>query len=191
MKILMIISNGFEETEAVAPYDILKRAGVNVDIYSITGDYELTSTHNMIIKANQLVPEVVDKDYAEKLANIYDGIVLPGGQPNAGNLQKDSRVISIVRAFNNLGKVVSAICAAPCVLQRAGIVSDKRITSYPGCVDESDCREFTGENVVRDGNIVTGKAAGCAIDFGLEILKALGMNKESEQIKEQIFYNFV
>ena len=187
----MIISNGFEETEAVAPYDILKRAGVNVDIYSITGDYELTSTHNMIIKANQLVPEVVDKDYAEKLANIYDGIVLPGGQPNAGNLQKDSRVISIVRAFNNLGKVVSAICAAPCVLQRAGIVSDKRITSYPGCVDESDCREFTGENVVRDGNIVTGKAAGCAIDFGLEILKALGMNKESEQIKEQIFYNFV
>ena len=188
MKILILLSNGFEETEIIAPADILVRAGVQVEILSITDTCEMISTHNFILHADAVLQSVVDKNDADIIANDYDGVFLPGGQPNAGNLQQDRRVIELVKAFDRQNKLVSAICAAPCVLEKAGLLADKKATSYPGCVDKNNCREYTGDKVVRDGNIVTGKAAGAAIDFGLELLCALDMAKKAAEVRTQIFY---
>lgn len=188
MKILILLSNGFEETEIIAPADILVRGGVQVELCSITGIREMTGTHKFILLADSVLPSVVDEETAELIASKYDGVFLPGGQPNASNLQQDLRVIELVRAFHKQDKLVSAICAAPCVLEKAGLLTDKRATSYPGCVNSDNCREYTDEKVVRDGKVVTGKAAGAAIDFGLELLWALDMGEKAIEVKKQIFY---
>lgn len=188
MKVLMLLSDGFEEMEALAPADVLIRGGVEVEISSITGSTSLKGTHNIIINANSTIPETITDAQAADISGKYDAICLPGGQPNASNLQKDDRVIALVKAFYNAGKITSAICASPCVLERAGLLKDKKATSYPGCVDPANCKEYTDEKVVRDGLIITGKAAGTAIDFGLEILKGLGLENEAEKVEKQIFY---
>lgn len=188
MKVLFLLSNGFEEMEAVAPMDVLIRGGVEVELCSITGHLELTGTHNMVIKANSLLAKTVGEEEADVIAAGYDAICLPGGQPNASNLQKDMRVILLVKAFYKAGKIISAICASPCVFEKAGLLKDKRATSYPGCVDPANCLEYTQDKVVRDGRVITGKAAGCAIDFGLEILVGLGLETEADTVQKQIFY---
>lgn len=188
LKILMLLSNGFEEMEAIAPADVLMRGGVDVSICSITGSNELKGSHNIKIISSDVLSDNLTLENAAEFARIYDGVILPGGQPNASTLRDDDRVIAIVKAFYNAGKITSAICASPCVLERAGLLKGKRATSYPGCVNPASCGEYTDEKTVRDGVIITGKAAGTAVDFGLEILRALGLEDKAETVKNQIFY---
>ena len=188
MKMLMLLSDGFEETEAVAPADIIIRGGVNVEICSITGKNILIGTHNIKILADSVLPEYIDACAAKEIEIKYDGVILPGGQPNATTLQNDERVIEIVKAFYDAGKITSAICASPCVLEKAGLLTGKKATSYPGCINPESCGEYTDDRAVRDGIVITGKAAGTAIDFGIEILRGLGLTKEADTVRAQIYY---
>ena len=110
------------------------------------------------------MPDTVDAETAAKIAERYDGVILPGGQPNASTMQKDERVICIVKSFYAKGKLTAAICAAPCVFEKAGILEGKRATSYPS------------------------RGAGTAIDFGLEILRGIGLSEQAETIRTQILY---
>ena len=101
MKMMVLLSNGFEEVEAVAPVDILKRAGVAVDIYSTTGNDILKGAHNIDFLADKILPDNIN---SKELSDNYDGVILPGGLPNAHNLRDDERVNEIVMAFYNKSK---------------------------------------------------------------------------------------
>lgn len=174
-KVLMLLSDGFEEIEALGVVDILRRCGIQVEICSTTGEQIVASSRGVKIIADTLYPEqgIPGDDYA--------GVILPGGLPNAHTLRDDDRVIQTVRDFSKQGLLVCAICAAPCVLERAGILKGKRATSYPGCIDESKC-DYSEERVVRDGNILTSRGAGTACEFGFSIAKALGYEAKAEDV---------
>ena len=131
---LMLVSDGFEEVEALTAVDILRRAGANVTIMSITGSDALHGSHRITVKAD----DVIDKNYLS-LSEKYDAVILPGGLPNAHTLRDDTRVGDIVKDFYNKNKIVAAICAAPCVLEKNGLLAGKKATSYPGCIDETKC----------------------------------------------------
>ncbi len=183
-KLLMLISNGFEELEALSVADLGRRAGVLVDICSITGSRTLTGSHRIEISADRVLS---DCDTPEALVCAYDGLVLPGGQPNANTLRDDPRVISIVGAFHRQKKLIGAICAAPIVLERAGLLKNRKATSYPNCLNETACR-YLKEPVVTDGNLVTSRGAGTAIAFALGLISALGLSAEAESVKNSILY---
>lgn len=188
MKMMVLLSNGFEEVEAVAPVDILKRAGVVVDIYSTTGHDILKGAHNIDFIADKILPDNMNDNDCDIISKDYDGVILPGGLPNAHNLRDDIRVNDIVMAFYNKSKMVAAICASPCTFEKLGLLEGKKATSYPGCINPDSCGEYTQEPAVRDGNVITGRSAGAAIDFGFEILKGLGLESEAETVKAQIIY---
>ena len=184
----MLLSNGFEEVEAAAPADLLIRGGVSVEMCSITGNSVLTGAHQMKYLADTVLPDDVTEQDAASLAAIYDGVILPGGQPNAGTLRDDERVGHIVRAFYEAEKITAAICAAPCVFEKAGMLKNRKATSYPECVDPASCGMYTQDRVVRDGTVITSRSAGTALDFGFEILCALGLADTAETIRSQILY---
>lgn len=188
MKMMVLLSNGFEEVEAVTPVDILKRAGVAVDIYSTTGHDILKGAHNIDFIADEILPDNMNDNDYDKISKDYDGVILPGGLPNAHNLRDDMRVNEIVMAFYNKSKVIAAICASPCTFEKLGLLEGRKATSYPGCINPDSCGEYTQEPAVRDGNVITGRSAGAAIDFGFEILKGLGLESEAETVKAQIIY---
>lgn len=188
MKMLMLISDGFEEIEAAAPIDLLRRAGVSVTVCSTTGRKTLTGAHEIQLLAEEVLPAAIGGNDAAQLASSYDGVILPGGQPNASTLRDDERVIAIVKAFSAAGKITAAICAAPCVLEKAGILQGKRATSFPGCIDPASCASYEETRAVRDGTVITSRSAGTAIDFGIEILRGLGLSDQADAVRSAILY---
>ena len=165
MKVLMMISNGFEEVEALTTVDLLRRGGVEVNMCSMTGELLLHGSHGIDVMANSIWSEAIVNDYDE-----YDGVILPGGLPNSHTLRDDERVIAALKKFASDSKIVAAICAAPCALERAGLLVGKEATSYPGCIDETKCNYQEIPTVVCD-NIVTSRGVGTAIDFALTLLR--------------------
>ena len=119
MKTLMLISNGFEEIEAITVIDILRRCDIEVDVASITGSREITGAHDIKMVTDTLIEDLN--------AEGYDGLLLPGGLPNAHNLRDDERVINLVKEYDKNGKVLAAICAAPCILERAGVLKTRML----------------------------------------------------------------
>ncbi len=182
-RMIMLISEGFEETEAVFTADILKRAGVIVDICSISPDRTVAGAHNIRLNADKSLSAF---NAASEAADIYDGVVMPGGLKNAHTLRDDARIADMIKAFARKGKIMAAVCAAPCVFEKLGLLKDRRVTSYPGCIDPSSCGEYTQERAVIDGNIITGRSAGTAADFAFAILKGLGLGDEAEKISKDI-----
>lgn len=181
MKTLMLISNGFEEIEAITTIDILRRCGIEVDVASITGKKEITGAHDIKLVADILLEDVKASD--------YKALLLPGGLLNAHNLRDDGRVIDIVKEYNDEGKILAAICAAPCILERAGVIKGKNVTAYPDCIDESKVN-YKKVKVVKDGNVITGNGVGGAIDFALMIATSLGYEKESDETRKGILYDW-
>lgn len=166
--ILVILAPGFEEIEAVAPTDIWKRLGFKVTLAGLD-DMQITGAHGIVIEADALLDEVIGLD--------HDAIFLPGGMPGSINLRDDERVCSLVRQMYEDGKTVSAICAAPMVLSKCGVLKNKKFTMYPGMGDfltgnDTPC----GESAVADGNAVTGKGPGAVFDFASLVAKNLGVD---------------
>lgn len=174
-KILMLLADGFEEIEALGVTDILRRCDISVELCSTTGDATVTSSRGVKIISDTLFP-VQGFSAAD-----YAGIILPGGLPNAHTLRDDPRVIETVRAFFASGKFVCAICAAPCVLERAGILKGKEATSYPGCIEESGCR-YSEARVVRDETVITSRGPGTACEFGFAVAEALGCGEKAKSV---------
>ena len=166
---LVILAEGFEEVEAIASVDLLRRAGVRVTIAGVT-DLQVKSCRQLRIGADILLRDLVE---------IPDAVILPGGIPGATNLAKSKEVAELVKKMNGAGKIVAAICAAPAaVLAPLGILDGKRATCYPGC--ESDFSKKTTqskERVVVDGNIITSQGPGTVFEFALMIAARL-MGKE-------------
>ena len=175
MKFACILANGFEETEAITVVDCLRRAGVDVDLVSIH-QINVTGSHNITVVADKLFENMSD----------YDGIFLPGGQPGSTHLGNDERVLDLVREYVKHDKWVSAICAAPTVLSKAGVIKGKHLTSYPtsnvnGTFDEAIYHE---DLVVIDGKLVTSRSMGTALHLGIKLVQVLGLdsNKLSNSI---------
>lgn len=166
-KVLLLLAEGFEEVEALTPADYLRRADVEVDIVSLTEEHMVTGSHGLVVSADTVL-DAVDMDS-------YDGVYLPGGMPGSLNLRDDERVLALVRRFAGEGKVVAAICAAPMVLEKAGIIANKRVTGFPGTVDKlKNIGSYDAKAVVvQDENVFTGRGAAAAVYLSFALISFL------------------
>ena len=179
IKVAVFLANGFEDVEAIAPIDVMRRAGFEVTTVSVE-DEMVKSSHGVFIKADITTDKMTDE---------YDIYFCPGGMPGALNLSQSWPVNeAIVNAYNR-GAIISAICASPAVvLSPLGILKGHEATCYPGCESYAPDFEFSLEKgVVVSGNVYTAKSAGYAIDLGLELIKAFSEEK-STKIKKEIYY---
>lgn len=178
-KVAVILADGFEEIEAIAPIDILRRAGIEVDTYGLKA--EVTGSHQITIKADFVLTEAISD---------YDLIMLPGGMPGSANLRENDLVIESLQQMDRLGKKIAAICAAPIVLEKAGLLVSKKFTHFPGI--ESELKNGFDQKeavVVVDGNLITARGAGVALEFGYQLLDAIG--KDSLKIRESMQYDYL
>lgn len=176
--VYVFLANGFEEMEALAPVDLLRRAGVEVFTVGVGSDM-IVSSHNIPIKTDTTVDKIVLNDELEM-------IVLPGGMPGTLNLEANSVVQSSIDYCVENKKYVCAICAAPSILGHKGLLKGRNAICFPG-FEEDLCGAIISEKyVVSDGNFITARGAGVAVDFGLEIVKALGGSELSNKIRETI-----
>lgn len=177
-KILVLLADGFEESEMIVPVDVLRRAQFQVDLMSI-GSKEVVSSHGIKITADQTFSDSGD----------YDALFLPGGQPGTRNLMADERVLAMIRRFDQEGKIVSAICAGPTVLAKAGILKGRQVTSYP--INDIDTvfamAHYQTEEVVIDGKLITSRGVGTVFPFAYALAHALGA--DSEALKRVMIYN--
>ncbi len=166
------LANGFEEVEAIAPVDMLRRAGAQVKTVGVTGR-TVTGSHGIEIVADCLVDEIALDDDLE-------AIILPGGLPGATNLENNEIVQKAIDFAYNNDKYICAICAAPFILGHKGILENKCAIVYPGFEKELFGAKISSEHIAVDGKFITGKGPGVAIEFGIEIVKALlGEEKSS------------
>ncbi|MBR2632777.1 MAG: DJ-1/PfpI family protein [Lentisphaeria bacterium] len=169
--ILVILAPGFEEIEAVAPADIWKRLGFKVTIAGLD-DMQVTGAHGIVIETDALLDEVMDLD--------FDAVFLPGGMPGSTNLRDDERVCALVKTMADSGKITSAICAAPMVLSKCGVLKNHRFTMYPGMSDFlADGDTPCADSAVADGSVVTGKGPGAVFDFAAKVAQQLGVDSKA------------
>ena len=179
-KVVLFLVEGFEEIEAMAPIDLMRRAGITVDTVSITKEKNVVSSRGVTVLADKVINEI---NFEE-----YEMIVLPGG-PGTDNYMKSDKLREKLKEFS-IEKKVAAICAAPTILSALGLLKGKKAVCFPSCESEiiKDGAILEVKNVVKDGNIITGRAAGTAIDFALEIVKELVGEEKAEKIANQIAY---
>lgn len=179
-KICVFTADGFEEVEGLTVVDLLRRAGEEVLMVSISDSLSVTGSHGIEIKADTFFDDV---DY-----DTVDMLVLPGGMPGTVNLGEHKGLCSLLKEFDKQGKRVAAICAAPSVLAALGILEGKEAACYPGFegkLKQGGARVLE-ESVVRDGNVTTSRGVGTAIDFALELISQLEGDVKSHQIKKSI-----
>ncbi len=162
--VYIILGKGFEEAEAIIPCDLLRRAGVEVQLAAI-GKTPVCGGHKIWINADC---SVEDMDLAKA-----EMIVLPGGLGGVESILGCPSALTAVKSLHEQGKYVAAICAAPTILAKLGLLSGKKATCYPGMENEMADAVMCDTDAVRDGNVITGRAAGTAFAFGLELVKAL------------------
>ena len=179
-KVGMMVANGYEEVEMLTVVDLLRRAGMTCDIISVTGGKELTSSHKVTVIADLL--------YEEADFDGYDALVIPGGMPGTTNLGAHAGVCEQLKKAYADGKLIAAICAAPTVFGKLGLLEGKKAICYPGMEDQLTGAIVTYEPAVRDGNIITSRGMGTAIDFGLEILAYYEGRDEAAAMAEKIVY---
>lgn len=178
MQILFLMADGFEETEFVTPFDYFQRAGFLVTLASVSGNLAVAGAHGLKIQA--------DVPLAGLDASKFDAVCLPGGGPGVKNLKASAEVENVVCKFNDENKKIFAICAAPLVLSKAGILADRKVTCFPGCEVELVCNEFSEDRVVVDDNIVTSRGAGTAEEFAFECIAQMGGRALAEKIRCQV-----
>lgn len=178
--VYILLAPGFEEAEALVPVDMLRRANIETATVSITGE-PVPGSHGVTVTAN-ITLDRVDLSRA-------DMIVLPGGGPGYKNLGKEPRVEELVRKAAEKGLWLAAICAAPTLLGRWGLLEGKDAVCYPGMEEGlTGAQPRMDRGVVVDGKVITGRAAGSAFDFGLALVEALAGAAEADQVRHGIYY---
>ena len=164
MNVAVLLADGFEEIEAITSIDVLRRAGLNTKTLALR-DAKVTGANNVAIEADSLL--------SDEMSSQFDMIVLPGGLPGAEHLRDDARVIEMVSKHYKAGKHVAAICAAPIVLGKAGILEGKMATCYPSFEKQLIGANVSEERVVVDGKIITSRGPGTSLEFALTLVKEL------------------
>jgi protein deglycase len=177
--IIVPLADGFEEIEAVTVIDILRRAGCTVTTAGLKKK-DVAGAHDIPIQADTTL---------RQLPPSYDGFVLPGGMPGTDNLMRSPQVLSFVQETFNKGLLCAAICAAPIVLGKAGILEGRRATCYPGYEDQLTGARYIEAAVVRDRNIVTSRGVGTALAFALELVILLCGETAAANCSKKIIYS--
>lgn len=180
-KVYEFLANGFEDIEALAPLDILRRGGVEVITVSITDDEAVTTAHGVTLKADAVFSEI---DFTDA-----DLLVLPGGMPGAKNLLEHEGLREVLLAHHAEGKQIAAICAAPMVLGLNRLLEGRKATCYPGFEENLIGAEYTADMVTVDGNITTGRGPGAAMEFGYQLLSLFAPMETVEALREGMIYN--
>ena len=175
MQILFLMADGFEETEFVTPFDYWQRGGLNVTLASISDSLSVTGKLGLRIQADILLK---DADLAQ-----FDAVMLPGGGLGVKNLAASAAVEATIKQFD---AQLFAICAAPLVLSKAGLLKDRKCTCFPGCEGDLVCKQFLTDRVVVDGKVITSRGAGSAEEFAFECLAQVAGREICEKIREQV-----
>ncbi|MDX1679316.1 MAG: DJ-1/PfpI family protein [Akkermansiaceae bacterium] len=173
-KVLCLLNDGVEETELVAPVDILRRAGVEVTIAAMK-QLTVTGKEGLKISGDALIGDLDTAD--------FDCLMIPGG-PAVMELVEDGRAAKIAKEFADAGKTVAAICAAPLILDQAGLLEGKRFTCYSSV--REDLTAALDEKVVIDGELITSCGPGTALDFGFAVAQHLCGKAKTTQIIEEM-----
>lgn len=172
--VLVPLAQGCEEIEAVTVIDILRRAGINVTSAGLD---------DQPVRASRGTVLIPDSTLDAALAHAYDMIVLPGGQPGTNNLKADSRILALLTKMSHEGKYVTAICAAPSVLAAAGLLDGKRATSFPGALNAFPKVHLQTAAVVEDGQIITSRGPGTAMNFALTLVERLAGKTKRDEVE--------
>lgn len=180
-KVLIPLADGLEEIEALTNVDVLRRAGIPV-VTAGLGSRIVLGSHEVELKADKLLSEIDPEELS--------GVVLPGGMPGAANLKESQRLKEVISHIDEQGGLVAAICAAPMVLEAAGVLSGRTATSYPGFEKEMPSCNYSQQRVVVDGNLITGRGPGVALEFALELVNYLLGEEQVAELKEKMLTNF-
>lgn len=198
MKAYVLLANGFEEVEALTTADILARAGIEVNLVKVeTPDCgsckAVAGSHGFKIKTDFTLTGEAEIGTAEAvktaLSQLNDGdcLVLPGGMPGTKNLGADKAVAAVINDYNERGKIVAAICAAPSVLGDMGLLKNRKATCFPGFEGRLTGADVSANGAEADGNIVTGKSMGSAVTFGLKVVEVMLGKAAADKIEASLY----
>lgn len=177
-RVLIPLAPGCEEIEAVTAIDILRRAGIEVIAAGLQPG-PVRASRGTVLMPDVTLDEALRKD--------YDMVALPGGMPGSEHLKNDARLGQLMKSMAAQGKYVAAICAAPMALQAAGLLEGKRATSFPGIIDKMPgTHRYETDPVVMDGNIVTSRGPGTAMDFALQLVELLAGKTKREAVEAEL-----
>lgn len=176
--IYTILADGFEEIEALSVVDILRRAEIDIKTVSINETPYVTGAHNIVVKADILIGDITE----------YDGIFLPGGYPGYVNLENSDKVISLIKDAYASNKMISAICAAPSILGKMGLLKDKDACCFPSFEEALQGANVLFDDVCVSGNIITSRGAGTAHKLGFKLVEILTDTENANTLKKNMIY---
>ncbi|WP_029232013.1 DJ-1 family glyoxalase III [Butyrivibrio sp. VCB2006] len=179
-KTAIFLADGFEEIEALTVVDLLRRAGIEITTASIMGRKEVTGSHNITVIADALIEDIDFDD--------IDMLILPGGQPGTTNLFNCEPLKEKIKEFDFKDKMLCAICAAPTVFGRMGLLNGKKACCYPGCEVDLNGADVQTTAVTEDGHFITSRGMGTAIEFGLAIIAHLLDGNAAANMSSKIVY---
>lgn len=177
-KVIIPLAQGCEELEAITVADILRRAGVDVILAGLSEGL-VHCSRGVVLKPDALLDEVLNET--------FDMVVLPGGMPGSEHLKNDVRIKSLLNKTAGQGRYVAAICAAPMALHAAGLLEQKAATSFPGVLDQlAGTHQYKTDAVVVDGNVITSRGPGTAMDFALVLVELLCGKQKRDQVEAEL-----
>lgn len=180
-RVCVFFAEGYEEVEALTVVDLLRRAGIETDMVSVTGERFVTSSHGVKVEMDRLFDEVDFKG--------VEMLVLPGGMPGTKNLEAYAPLMEQVDSFYRGGKYVCAICAAPGILGHRGLLKGKKACSFPEHEYRLEGAEVTKNPAEKAGHIITGRGMGCSVDFGLAIVETLSGKEAAAALAKKVVYS--
>ena len=180
-KTAIFLADGFEEIEALTVVDLLRRAGIEITTASIMGRKEVTGSHNITVIADTLIENI---DF-----NSLDMLILPGGMPGTTNLGNCKMLTDRIVEFDAQGKMLCAICAAPTVFGKLGLLKGRKACCYPGCEVDLDGADVQTSEVSKDKHFITSRGMGTAIPFGLAIIEHFQGADAAKSMANKIVYN--
>lgn len=178
-RVYMFFADGFEEVEALTSIDLLRRAGIEVSMVSVTGKLTVTGSHGIPVTTDLLF---------EDLSGDADMVILPGGMPGTLHLREHEGLAGLLERHYEGGRWTAAICAAPSVLAKLGFLAGRKCTSYPGALDDYPTGPYLEDPVVIDGHVITSRGVGTAIPFALTLITCLMGKEKADQIAASIVY---
>lgn len=180
-QVCVFFAEGYEEIEALTVVDLLRRAGIDTTTVSITGQKLVTGSHRIPVMMDQLFEEM-DFENADML-------VLPGGMPGTKNLEAHQALMTLLDAFYEKGKYIAAICAAPSILGHRGMLEGKRACSFPEYESHLSGAQVSQNPVEISEHVITSRGMGCAVDFGLALVKVFKGQEAAEALADKIVYS--
>ncbi len=179
--IALFLATGFEETEAVATIDVIRRAGLQLQVVSVTDSLAVIGANKITIQADCMFDDLTNKNELEML-------VLPGGMPGTLNLKAHKELAELIKLSAKNGKKIAAICAAPTILGNLGLLKDKSAVCYPGFESELNAKYISDDPVLVDDNIITSRGVGTVFCFGIAIVTELLGTEKADEISKSILW---